>query len=132
MNTHTEQLKDRYRGYIACLNQQAWARLADFVGDDVHYNGERIGLEGYRRMLEQDFKAIPDLRFVIAQLIGEPPHIAARLSFDCTPVGALFGVAVNGRRVRFSENVLYEFDHTGRISAVWSVIDKAAVAAQVA
>lgn len=123
-------LKDLYTGYIACLNRQDWPSLGDFVGEDVHYNGERVGLAGYRQMLEQDFRAIPDLRFVIDRLIAEPPYIAARLMFDCTPVGELFDVPVNGRRVRFTENVFYTFE-AGRIVNVESVIDKAAVAAQV-
>ncbi|QKF53635.1 ester cyclase [Pseudomonas graminis] len=123
-------LKDLYTGYIACLNRQDWPSLGDFVGEDVYYNGERVGLAGYRQMLEQDFRAIPDLRFVIDRLIAEPPYIAARLMFDCTPVGELFDVPVNGRRVRFTENVFYTFE-AGRIVNVESVIDKAAVAAQV-
>ena len=126
----SQTLKDAYTGYIACLNHQNWTALGDFVGEDVHYNGERVGLAGYRQMLERDFRAIPDLRFVIDLLIAEPPHIAARLTFDCTPVGELFGVPVNGRRVRFTENVFYTFE-AGRIVNVESVIDKAAVAAQV-
>ena len=125
-----QTLKDAYTGYIACLNRQDWAALGDFVGEDVHYNGERVGLAGYRQMLERDFRAIPDLRFVIDLLIAEPPHIAARLTFDCTPVGELFDVPVNGRKVRFTENVFYTFE-AGRIVNVESVIDKAAVAAQV-
>ena len=122
-------LADIYRGYIACLNSQDWPRLGQFVAEDVHYNGERIGLSGYRSMLEEDFRAIPDLHFHIELLVSEPPRIASRLQFNCTPKGMLFGLAVNGRRVSFSENVFYQF--TGeRIAAVWSVIDKAAIAAQ--
>lgn len=128
MNNQT--LKDAYTGYIDCLNRQNWAALGDFVGDEVRHNGERVGLAGYRQMLERDFRAIPDLRFVIDLLISEPPHIAARLTFDCTPVGELFDVPVNGRRVQFTENVFYTFA-AGRIVNVESVIDKAAVAAQV-
>ncbi|WP_434458192.1 ester cyclase [Stutzerimonas urumqiensis] len=122
-------LAERYRGYIACLNAQDWPTLGRFVDDPVHYNGERIGLAGYRAMLEGDFAAIPDLHFEVQQLIVDPPHVAARLWFDCTPGGLLFGLPVNGRRVSFSENVFYTFSD-GRIRTVWSVIDKAAVAAQ--
>ena len=85
---------------------------------------------GYRRMLEEDFRTIPDLHFDIALLTVEPPHVACRLLFDCTPAGMLFGFPVNGKRVAFSENVFYEF-HDGKIRHVWSVIDKAAVGAQV-
>ena len=47
-----------YRSYIACLNQQDWAKLGQFVHEEVHYNGELIRLSGYRAMLEQDFRAI--------------------------------------------------------------------------
>lgn len=125
----TTDLAETYRGYVACLNRQDWPNLGRFVGDDVRYNGERIGLSGYRKMLEGDFLAIPDLHFDIELLVCEPPHVASRLRFDCTPTGKLFGLPVNGRRVRFSENVFYEF-RDGRIAAVWSVIDKAAIEAQ--
>ena len=118
-----------YRGYIACLNAQDWDRLGQFLRDDVRYNGEIVGIGGYRAMLEADFRAIPDLVFIINLLVSKAPHVAARLKFDCTPVGELFGLPVNGRRVQFTENVFYEFA-AGRIQAVWSVIDKAAIAAQ--
>lgn len=122
-------LSDIYRGYIDCLNHQDWPNLAKFVHDDAHYNGTYIGLSGYRDMLKGDFRAIPDLHFEINLLICEPPRVASRLDFDCTPKGMLFGMPVNGRRVRFSENVFYEF-LDGRIRNVWSIIDKAAIAAQ--
>ena len=122
-------LAEIYRGYIACLNAQDWADLGRFVGQDVDYNGQRIGLSGYRGMLEGDFRAIPDLRFNIDFLVCEPPRIASRLQFDCTPVGHLFDLPVNGKRVTFTENVFYEF-HEDRIKSVWSIIDKAAIQAQ--
>lgn len=125
-----QELSDRYRGYIDCLNRQDWPALGEFVDHDVHYNGQRIGLSGYRRMLENDFRAIPDLRFTIDLLITDPPQVAARLCFDCTPVGELFGVPVNGRRIQFTENVFYAF-RQGRVWNVHSVIDKAAVASQI-
>jgi predicted ester cyclase len=124
-----QDLSDRYRGYIDCLNRQDWPALGEFVDQDVLYNGQHIGLAGYRQMLENDFRAIPDLRFTIDLLITDPPHVAARLCFDCTPIGELFGVPVNGRRIQFTENVFYAF-RQGRVCNVHSVIDKAAVASQ--
>lgn len=122
-------LSDIYRGYIACLNTQDWPNLGKFVHEDVCYNGELIGLSGYREMLEGDFRAIPDLYFDIRLLISEPPRIASRLRFDCTPRGVLFGLPVNGKKVNFTENVFYEFLDV-RVANVWSIIDKAAIAAQ--
>ncbi len=122
-------LADLYRAYIACLNAQDWVNLGRFVRDDAVHNGRRFGLAGYRAMLEKDFREIPDLRFEIALLAADPPMLAARLAFDCTPKGEFLGLPVSGRRVAFTENVFYEF-RDGEIAQVWSVIDKAAVEAQ--
>jgi predicted ester cyclase len=122
-------LSDVYRDYIACLNEQDWPKLEQFVQDDVCYNGRRIGLSGYREMLERDFDEIPDLYFNIHLLISDPPYIASRLGFDCTPKGMFLGLDVNGKRVSFTENVFYEF-RSEKIDQVWSVIDKAAIQAQ--
>jgi predicted ester cyclase len=108
-------LSDIYRDYITCLNKQDWPNLEKFVDDDVHYNGRRIGISGYREMLEL--------------LISDPPYIASRLGFDCTPKGKFLGLHVNGKRVSFAENVFYRF-RAARIEQVWSVIDKAAIEAQ--
>ena len=118
-----------YRKYIACLNSQDWPRLGQFVDDGAIHNGRRLGLSGYRAMLERDFDEIPDLHFNIDKLISDPPYIASRLVFDCTPKGTFLGLPVNSRRVTFAENVIYEF-RGERIVEVWSVIDKAAIEAQ--
>ncbi len=124
-----DDLAKIYRDYIACMNRQDWAGLGTFVADDARHNGRTFGLSGYRAMLEQDFSDIPDLRFNIEMLVSEPPRVAARLQFDCTPKGRFLGLPVNGRKVSFAENVFYEF-RNGKIVKVWSVIDKAAIEAQ--
>ena len=118
-----------YRDYIACLNQQDWPKLGQFVHDDVRYNGQQIGVSGYRAMLERDFHEIPDLNFDIQMLISDAPYLASRLAFDCSPKGKFLGLDVNGKRVSFTENVFYEF-RGGKIVQVWSIIDKAAIEAQ--
>jgi len=125
----TTELSEIYEAYVAGLNAEDWPNLWRFVADDVTYNGEPIGLSGYCAMLEGDFRAIPDLHFHIQLLISQPPLIASRLWFDCTPKGSLFGLSVNGRRVSFAENVFYEF-RGEQIARVWSVIDKAAIESQ--
>jgi predicted ester cyclase len=50
-------------------------------------------------MLVENFEDIPDLRFVIDRLACEPPLIAARLMFDCSPKGNFLGLKIDGRRV---------------------------------
>ncbi len=122
-------LADIYRAYIACLNKQDWPQLGLFVHEDASHNGKRFGLAGYRGMLERDFDEIPDLHFNIQLLVADPPFIASRLAFVCTPKGTFLGLPVNGKTVSFAENVFYQF-REGKIAEVWSVIDKAAIEAQ--
>ncbi|MER8478928.1 ester cyclase [Mesorhizobium sp. M0189] len=122
-------LSDLYRGYIACLNKQDWPILGQFVHDEVIHNGRPLGLSGYLEMLERDFDEIPDLYFDIRLLVADPPYIASRLSFDCAPRGTFLGLDVSGKRISFAENVFYEFQR-GKIRQVWSVIDRAAIEAQ--
>lgn len=125
-----DELSDAYLAYIGCLNRRDWAALRSFVHDDVHHNGWPLGFAGYREMLENDVRQIPDLRFEIDFLIADPPRIASRLVFDCTPARDFMGLPVDGRRVTFAENVFYEFDR-GKIRSVWSIVDKSAVELQI-
>ena len=124
-----DDLASVYRRYIDCLNGRHLDHLGDFVHADVDYNGQRIGLAGYRQMLEGNHRDIPDLHFHIQLLVADTTTVASRLNFDCTPAGRFLDLDVNGRRVAFSEHVLYEFE--GRlIRRVWSLIDRVALAAQ--
>jgi len=90
-----------------------------------------VGLAGYRAMLERDFREIPDLVFRIQLLVADPPTVASRLNFKVTPRGEFFGLPINGRPVTFDEHVFYEVAD-GKFAHVWSVIDKAAIAQQLA
>ena len=68
-----------YRDYVACLNKQDWRTWKSLSGGNVRHNGKSVGLAGYRRMLEGDFRSIADLHFEIELLVTEPPHMASRL-----------------------------------------------------
>ena len=127
---HTD-LPSFYRRYIDCLNARHLDRLDDFVHADVDYNGKRIGLSGYRALLEGNYRDIPDLRFQIQLLVADASTVACRLHFDCRPMGRFLELEVAGRRVCFSEHVFYQFED-GRIRTVWSLIDQAAIAGQLA
>ena len=123
-----EDLRTIYRDYLDCLNARDWDRLGEFVTDDVIHNGRPFGVVGYRAMLEDDVAAIPDLRFEIELLVVDCDWVASRLAFDCHPAGDLQGVAVDGRRATFAENVFYRFRY-GRIAEVRSVVAPPAVEA---
>lgn len=120
---------DLYKRYIACLNARALETLGEFVTDDVVRNGQRLGLDGYRAMLEGDYRDIPDLQFRAEWIVAEETRVACRLGFDCSPIGEFLGVKVNGRRIVFHEHALYTL-RGGKIAEVWSIIDKAEIETQ--
>ncbi|MER7585885.1 MULTISPECIES: ester cyclase [Bacteria] len=122
-------LRQAYRAYLDCLNARDWDRLGNYVDEGVTRNGNRLGVCGYRAMLEEDVATVPDIRFEIELLVVEGAWVASRLSFDCHPGGDFMGVAVDGRRVRFTENVFYRFKG-GKVVEVRSVVDKVAVEAE--
>jgi predicted ester cyclase len=124
-------LEALYHAYIDCLNRQDWDELGQYVDDEVEHNGRPLKLSGYRDMLVRDFEDIPDLSFNIQLLASSSPLIAARLAFRCSPKGLFLGLKVNGRTVSFAENVFYEFK-LSKIASVWSVVDRAAIEAQLA
>jgi predicted ester cyclase len=125
----TGSLTDVYRRYLDCLNHRRWEDLADFVCDDVTYNGEPLGGGGYRTMLERDTHAVPDLRFTPDLLVADGDTVACRLLFRCTPERLFFEFTPTGARITFAEHVFYRF-RDARIAEVWSLIDTRAIAAQ--
>lgn len=120
------ELSQIYKAYLDCLNAQAWDHLGDFVAEDALHNGRPFGLAGYRAMLVQDYRDIPDLQFVAEKIICQPPTLVARLRFDCSPRSKFLGLHVDGRKVSFFEHVIYEFAHD-KIREVWSILDKQAI-----
>lgn len=124
-----DRLERVHRDYIACLNRRDLSALERYVDEGASHNGRLLGLSGYRAMLAQDFSDIPDLRFDIELLVVDPPYVSSRLHFDCTPRASFMHLDVGGARVSFAENVFYEF-RGEKIVRVWSVIDKAAIEAQ--
>jgi len=122
-------LSEHYHKYIACINARELDRLNEFVGEKVVYNSRTIGLDGYREMLAANYQDIPDLRFVIELLVADTATVASRLYFNCKPKAEFKGLQVNGRRIEFHENVFYKY-RNGKITEVWSVIDKAEIEKQ--
>lgn len=115
-------LESVYRRYLDCLNDRRLEHLGEFVAADVVYNREPLGLTGYRRMLADDFRDIPDLRFHIGLLVVADAQVACRLEFTCTPREGWLGAGSGSKTVTFAEHVFYEFQ-AAKIVRVWSLVD---------
>ena len=125
----TEDLEARYRGYLAALNERRFDDLVHFVRDRVFYNGEPLTRAEYRDMIAADVAAIPDLFFDARLVVAHGDRVACRIVFECTPEREFLGFTPNGARLTFAEHVFYRFED-GRIAEVSSLIDRAAIAAQ--
>lgn len=123
------ELRELYTAYIGCLNNRDWAELALYVDQDVCRNGQYLGLDGYRDMLLNDCRLIPDLQFDVKMLIVDCPYLFSRIQFDCSPLDGFMGLSFGGVRVSFFEHVVYQF-RNGRIFDVRSILDKSAVESQ--
>ena len=121
-----ESLERIYRGYLGTLNERRFGDLGQFVHDVVVRNGQTLTVQQYAQFIADDVATIPDLEYVIDQLVASNDTVAARLWFDCTPVREFLGVAPSGRRVQFAEHVFYRF-RDRRIAHVWSLIDTPAI-----
>lgn len=123
--------KNFYSSYLDCLNTGRLEALSEFVNSKLLYNQQQITLPDYHNMLLQNKKDIPDLFFDLRLLVTSGDKIAARLSFNCTPVGSFLGIPVNGRKVEFTEHVFYQLKNN-KIATIWSLIDTDIIKSQVA
>ena len=123
------QLSSIYRNYIKCLNEQNWQILNRFIHPEVCHNGIHLGVIGYQQMLEQDYIQIPDLYFSIELLVVDPPYVASRLRFHCSPKDRFLNLHIDGKKISFTENVFYEFSDE-KIIQVWSILDKTTIESQ--
>jgi predicted ester cyclase len=125
----TADLETRYRAYLATLNERRFDDLSHHVHDDLTYNGEPLTRRQYQDLLAADAAAIPDLVYDARIIVAADDRIACRLVFDCTPRAEFLGFTPNGERLSFAEHVFYQY-RDGRIAAVSSLIDRAAIAEQ--
>lgn len=115
-------LEQRYRDYLAVLDERRFDDLSAFVADVVVHDDVTMSGQQYREAREDEVRRIPDLSFQVLHVLVAGDLVAARLRFDCTPVLAFRGREPSGSPVAFTEHVFYRFEG-GRIAQVWSLLD---------
>jgi predicted ester cyclase len=127
----TADLEATYRAYLAALNERRLDDLEHYVADELTYNGAPMTRAQYQALIAADVAAIPDLTYDAHLVVASEDEVACRIVFDCTPQREFLGFTPDGARLTFAEHVFYRFEG-GRIVAVWSLIDRAAIADQLA
>jgi predicted ester cyclase len=116
---------ERYRGYLACLNEKRFDDLAGFVHDPLSHNERTLSLAQFQDLLRRDAAEIPDLHYGVERLVVDGDQVACRIRFDCTPV-SFRGLPASERPISFVEHVFYRYKG-GRIAQIWSLVDMDAV-----
>jgi predicted ester cyclase len=125
------ETETHYRRYIDALNNRLVADLGAFVHEALTYNGGPMTRFDYQNLIAGDIAAIPDLYFDIHLLVVDRDQVACRINFNCTPRGEFLGLRPNGKAISFCEHVFYRL-RDGKIYEVWSLLDRPAIAAQLA
>jgi predicted ester cyclase len=125
------EFEAHYRRYISYLNNRRLDELDEFLHEELTYNGQPETRADYRERIAGDLAAIPDLYFDVQLIVVCGDQIACRLFYDCTPQSEWLGLRPNGESISFAEHVFYKF-RDGKIYEVWSLLDVASIAEQLA
>ncbi len=125
------EFEAHYRRYISYLNDRRLDELDEFLHEELTYNGEPETRADYRERIAGDVAAIPDLYFDVHLIVVCGDQIACRLFYNCTPQSEWLGLQPNGESISFAEHVFYKF-RDGKIYEVWSLLDVASIAEQLA
>ena len=125
------EFEAHYRRYISYLNNRRLDELDEFLHEELTYNGEPETRADYRERIAGDVAAIPDLYFDVHLIVVGGDQIACRLFYNCTPQSEWLGLQPTGKSISFAEHVFYKF-RDGKIYEVWSLLDVASIAEQLA
>jgi steroid delta-isomerase-like uncharacterized protein len=81
------------------------------------------GLDYLKQRASSLFKAFPDAKFVIEEVIQQDDRLAARVTLEGTQQSDFAGIAATGKRVKVYDFAMYRITD-GKISDIWSLIDK--------
>lgn len=125
----TNDLEVRYNAYLTTVNERRFDDLVQHVHEELTFNGSPMTIQQYQGLIAATVNAMPDISFKPELLVVGDDQVACRLVYDCTLQGELFGYTGDGARLNFAEHAFYRY-RDGRIAAVDSLYDSAAIAEQ--
>lgn len=93
------------RYYHELWNQWRFDLARDILAEDIRFRGslavEVHGIEGFKEYMRLVQRAFPDFTNSIQELISEGERIVARLAYEGTHRGELFGIPPTGKKVAY-------------------------------
>jgi steroid delta-isomerase-like uncharacterized protein len=115
-------LRAFYARYIETLNAHDFARVRDFLSDDLTYFGDAVTADLIVSALTDLGNTVPDLHWEIQELSVDGGHLAVRLLNTGTPVKEWLGVAPSGASFEIVEFAIYHI-RDGRFVHMTNVHD---------
>ncbi|MDT8912331.1 ester cyclase [Amycolatopsis sp. PS_44_ISF1] len=126
-----DALREWYFRYISALNAHEFDGMDAFIGDHVVLNGEPGTREDVLAVQQQDVTAVPDLHWVVDELLVDRDRLAVRLRNTGTPVREWLGVAPAGASFDIVEYAIYRI-RDGRFVQMTALHDGAGLRRQLA
>ena len=122
-------LQDFYRRYLACCNERRFAEIADYVHDEIRFNGQTTSRADYVASIASNVEAVPDYHWTIEDIATTSDLVAVRMTDTGTPTGPWLGVEPTGRSMKITEFAFYRV-RDGKFSEMWFLLDAPGAKAQ--
>lgn len=122
-------LRDFYDRYIAALNARDFDVMDKFIHDEVTLNGKPATREDILKVQREEAGAVPDLHWVLTNLIIDGDRLGAQLVNTGTPAKTFVGVEPTGASFEVTEYAVYQVID-GRFKHMAAIHDAEAVARQ--
>ena len=109
--------------------RSAWFDIHDPSVVAMGLGPKPLDLDGLKKFYDGLWKAFPDLRIKIEDIVGEDETVAWRLSVSGTHKAEFRGVAPTGRKVTFTAQYVFHF-RNGKIVERWTNLDRLGVLIQ--
>jgi len=101
-------LREFYDRYIAALNARDFDVLDGFIHDQVTLNGTAATRDDILAVLRHEVGSVPDLHWVLTNLIIDGDRLGAQLINTGTPAGTFVGVQPTGASFEVVEYAVYQ------------------------
>ena len=121
-----EENKAIVRRVIEAVNTRSLASLDELIAADCVYrmNTQKIrGLEVLKQVIEEEYRAFPDLHVTIEDILAEGDKVCVRLKETVTHTGEFRGIPPTGKKLADTATAIWRIVG-GKIVEGWGVYDQ--------
>lgn len=109
--------------YDLVINRKDLDSIGDFLSEDFIHNGEQRGLEGQKKIIQQNFfNAFPDIKVNCEFFVCENDLVTVHNIWSGTHSGNFLGVPATGKNVEWRANAILQIKD-GKIIKAWDEND---------